>query len=126
MLHPNRITGSINMAILLKGWILLVAGVASGRVCACSLRSRLVSRVTSFLSATFSDSSEMPGLSLAVSTLLPLWGHRSIVYLLLFTLYILQFTICCLLLAFKCLWLLLILNVLLCIVKLLLFIGITS
>ena len=30
-------------AILLKGWILPTEGVASGRVCACSLRSRLVS-----------------------------------------------------------------------------------
>ena len=30
------------MAILVKGWILPIGGVESGRVCACSLRSRLV------------------------------------------------------------------------------------
>ena len=41
--HQNRITGSKVMAILLYGWILPIDGVASGRVCACSLRSRLVS-----------------------------------------------------------------------------------
>ena len=40
--HPNRITGSKVTAILLKGWILPIGGVASGRVCACSMRSRLV------------------------------------------------------------------------------------
>jgi hypothetical protein len=33
-------TGSKVTAILLEGWILLVGGVALGRVCACSLRSR--------------------------------------------------------------------------------------
>ena len=41
--HQNHITGSKVTAILLKGWILPIGGVASGRVCACSLRSRLVS-----------------------------------------------------------------------------------
>ena len=30
------------MAILVKGYILPIGGVASGRVCACSLRSRIV------------------------------------------------------------------------------------
>ena len=40
--HPKCITGSKVMAILLNGWILPINGVASGRVCACSLRSRLV------------------------------------------------------------------------------------
>jgi hypothetical protein len=40
--HQNRITGSRVTAILLNGWILPVGEVASGRVCACSLRSRLV------------------------------------------------------------------------------------
>ena len=40
--HQNRITGSKVTAILLKGWIFPIGGVASGRVCACSLRSRLV------------------------------------------------------------------------------------
>ena len=30
------------MAILLKGWIWPIVGVASGRVCVCSLRSMLV------------------------------------------------------------------------------------
>ena len=43
--HPNRITGSKVMAILLNGWILPIGGVASERVCACSLRSRLVLRI---------------------------------------------------------------------------------
>ena len=40
--HPNRITGSKVMVILLNGWILLIGGVASGRVCACNLGSSLV------------------------------------------------------------------------------------
>ena len=40
--HPNRITGSKFTVILLNGWILPMGGVASGRVGACSLRSRLV------------------------------------------------------------------------------------
>ena len=40
--HPNRITGSKVTAILLKGWILPIGGASSGRVCVCSLRSRLV------------------------------------------------------------------------------------
>ena len=34
------------MAILVKGYILPIGGVAPGRVCACSLRSRLVSSFT--------------------------------------------------------------------------------
>ena len=45
--HPNRITGSKVMAILLNGWIFPIGGGSSGRVCACSLRSRLVSGVAS-------------------------------------------------------------------------------
>ena len=40
--HPNRITGSKVTAILLNGWILSIGGASSGRVCSCSLRSRLV------------------------------------------------------------------------------------
>ena len=40
--NPSRISGSKVTAILLNGWILPVGGVASGRVCACSLRSKLV------------------------------------------------------------------------------------
>ena len=40
--HPNHITGSRVTAVLLNGLILLIGGVASERVCACSLRSRLV------------------------------------------------------------------------------------
>ena len=40
--HRNRTTGSRVTAILLKGGSLPIGGVASGRVCACSLRSRLV------------------------------------------------------------------------------------
>ena len=40
--HQNRITGSKVKAILEKGYILHIGGVASGRVCAYSLRSRLV------------------------------------------------------------------------------------
>ena len=40
--HPNRITGSKVMAILLNVWILPICGALSGRVCSCSLRSRLV------------------------------------------------------------------------------------
>ena len=40
--YLNRITGSKVMVIFLNGWILPVGGVAFGRVCSCSLRSRLV------------------------------------------------------------------------------------
>ena len=40
--HPNRSTGSKVTVILLNGWILLIGGVSSGRVCARSLRSSLV------------------------------------------------------------------------------------
>ena len=40
--HQNPISGSKVTAVLLKGRILSIGGVASGRVCACSLRSRLV------------------------------------------------------------------------------------
>ena len=40
--HQNPFSGSKVTAILLKGLILTIGGVASGRVCACSLRSRLV------------------------------------------------------------------------------------
>ena len=42
--HLNCITGSKVTAILLNGWILPINGDSSGRVCACSLRSRLVFR----------------------------------------------------------------------------------
>ena len=40
--HPNCITGSRITAILLNGWTLPIGEAAFGRVCACSLRSRLV------------------------------------------------------------------------------------
>ena len=40
--HQNPISGSKVTVILLKGWILPIGGVASGRVCVCSLHSRLV------------------------------------------------------------------------------------
>ena len=39
----NRMINSKVTTILLEGWILSIGGVASGRVCAYSLRSRLVS-----------------------------------------------------------------------------------
>jgi hypothetical protein len=41
----NRITGSRVTAILLNWWVLPVSGSALGRVCALSLRSRLVSKL---------------------------------------------------------------------------------
>ena len=41
--HQNPTSGSKVLAILLKGWILPIGGASSGRVCARSLRSRLVS-----------------------------------------------------------------------------------
>ena len=40
--HQNPISGSKVTVILLKGWLLPIGGVVWGRVCACSLRSRLV------------------------------------------------------------------------------------
>ena len=40
--HQNPISGAKVTVFLLKEWILPIGGVASGRVCACSLRSRLV------------------------------------------------------------------------------------
>ena len=42
--HQNRITGLRVRAILLNDWTLPIGEAASGRVCACSLRSRLVFR----------------------------------------------------------------------------------
>ena len=36
--HQNPIRGAKVTAVLLKGWILAIGGVASGRVCACSLQ----------------------------------------------------------------------------------------
>ena len=40
--HQNRCIGSKVTAILMNGWILPTGGASLGRVCACSLRSRLV------------------------------------------------------------------------------------
>ena len=40
--HQNRCIGSKVTTILLNVWILPTGGAASGRVCACNLRSRLV------------------------------------------------------------------------------------
>ena len=40
--HPNCIYGSKVTAILLNVWILPIGGASWGRVCSCSLRSRLV------------------------------------------------------------------------------------
>ena len=40
--HQYRINGSRVITILLNGWILPIGGASSRRVCACSLRSRLV------------------------------------------------------------------------------------
>ena len=40
--HQHPISGSKVTAILLKGWILPMCGASAGRVCTCSLRSRLV------------------------------------------------------------------------------------
>ena len=40
--HQNHCIGSKATAICLNGWILPTGGVATGRVCACSLPSRLV------------------------------------------------------------------------------------
>ena len=53
--HHNPISGSKVTAILLKGWILPIGGVALGRVCACSLRSRLV-----FIDAQFVERTKLP------------------------------------------------------------------
>ena len=41
--HQNPINGSKVTAILLKRWIWPIGGVASGRICACSLHTSLVS-----------------------------------------------------------------------------------
>ena len=40
--HQNRYTGSKATENMLNWWIFPVGGVASGRVCVCSLRCRLV------------------------------------------------------------------------------------
>ena len=40
--HQNPNSGSKVTVILLKGWILPIGGASLGRVCTCSLRSRLV------------------------------------------------------------------------------------
>ena len=47
---PNCNTGSKVRAIFQNGWILPIGGVALGRVCACSLRSRIVSKFDSVFS----------------------------------------------------------------------------
>ena len=46
--QQNPISGSKVKAILLKGWILSIERVASGRVYVCSLHSRLVFSITSY------------------------------------------------------------------------------
>ena len=46
--HQNPISGSKVTAILLRAYILPIGGASSGRVCACSLRSRLVYHMTQF------------------------------------------------------------------------------
>ena len=46
--HQNPFSGSKITAILLTGWIWPIGGVALGRVCAYSLRSRLVLEFQSF------------------------------------------------------------------------------
>ena len=52
--HQNPISVLKVTAILMKGWILPIGGVALGRVCVCSLRSRLVFQVfSSHFSFTF-------------------------------------------------------------------------
>ena len=47
--HHNRITGSKVIAVFLDGGTLPIGGVALGRVCACSLRSRLVKNFSTTL-----------------------------------------------------------------------------
>ena len=43
--HQNCTTGSRVTVILLNGWILPISEVALGRVCACSLHTKLVLKV---------------------------------------------------------------------------------
>ena len=50
--HQNPISGLKVTAILLKGWIWPIGGVASGRVCVCSLHSRLVFKAFIIVSHT--------------------------------------------------------------------------
>jgi hypothetical protein len=50
--------GSKVTAILLNGWILPTGGVSSGRVCACSLRSRLVKLAFTVWELRFEDFEE--------------------------------------------------------------------
>ena len=47
--HQNCMTGSRVTVILLNRWTLPIGEAASGRVCVCSLRSRLVFRMLSDL-----------------------------------------------------------------------------
>ena len=58
--HQNRITGSIVTAILLNGWTLPNGEAASGRVCACSIRSRLVFLALLIVHSVVSQKSEYP------------------------------------------------------------------
>ena len=51
--HQNRISGSKDVVILLYGLILPIGGVALGRVCVCSLRSRLVFELKQLCSDIF-------------------------------------------------------------------------
>ena len=57
--HHNPISGSKVTAILLKGWILSIGGASSGRVSACSLRSRLVEGLHSSISFISEDVSTL-------------------------------------------------------------------
>ena len=47
--YQNRISGSKVKVILLKGLILSIGGVAFGKVCSCSQRSKLVFYIDMFL-----------------------------------------------------------------------------
>ena len=47
--HQNPISGLKVTAILLTGWNLPIGGASSGRVCACSMRSRLVLKACNML-----------------------------------------------------------------------------
>ena len=48
------------MAILLSGWILTIGGDALGRVCVCSLRSRLVTLASCFTAGCRASDSKFP------------------------------------------------------------------
>ena len=60
--HQNRCIGSKVTANLLNGWILPTGGASSGLVCACSVRTKLVSNTIYIVSQFIAESHKLNAL----------------------------------------------------------------